>query len=380
MFDRRIKILHIIESGGPGGAETVLLNIVHNLDQKKYHSVVALLKTGWLYQKLRDSHIPTLVLSSVRSYDLGFLFRLRQNIKEHRMDLIHSHLPDINLYSCLAGFTAGVPIVTTYHGRITTSQTRSNHDNLKYFLIGRLSTRIVAVSECLKNDLVQIARFPSRKLKTIYNGIDWKRFDLPFDSVLKKRELKIDPDEKVVGMVANMRPAKGYQYFIRSAAIISKNVPKVRFLIIGEEEDNLKESITRQIEDFGLTDKVMVLGFREDVPELLRILDVFVLSSVSEGLSIATIEAMAAGVPVVVTKSGGPQEVVVEGKTGFLVTPKEEKSLAEKTLLLLDNRKLATSMGKEAQAQVRARFGIDTMIRNYETVYQECLNQREGQV
>jgi glycosyltransferase involved in cell wall biosynthesis len=380
MFSKRIKILHVIESSGPGGAETVLLNIVNNLDKSTYHSIVVLLRIGWLYQKLKEGGIPTILLSSVRSYDLGFLFRLWLNIKKLRIDLIHSHLPDVNLYSCLAGFAAGVPTVTTYHGSPTEPQKRINFRSLKYALIRRLSTRIVAVSDWLKDDLVKTAQFPPGKLKTIYNGVDWRRFALPSNSVTKRKELNIGLDEKLVGMVANLRPAKGYQYFVRAAAIIAKSIPKVRFLIIGEEDEELKETVIQEIEARGLTDKVILLGFREDVPELLKLLDVFVLSSVSEGLSIATIEAMAAGVPVVVTRSGGPQEVVVDGRAGFLVPREDEKSLAEKALLLLENRELATRMGKEAQAQVRGKFSIDTMIRNYETVYQDCLNHREGQV
>lgn len=372
---KRIKILHIIETGGPGGAETVLLNVVNHLDRNRYHSRVVLLKTGWLDQKLKETGVPTIILRSDHSYDLFFLLRLWQSVKKHRINLIHSHLPDVNLYSCLAGFMAGIPVVTTYHGRITRSRKAISAGDWKYFLIGRLSTRIVAVSDWLKNDLIQIARFPPRKLKTIYNGVDWKQFDSPFDLVIKRKELKIDPDIKVVGMVANLRPTKGYQYFIRAADIIARSVPKVKFLIIGEGKDELMEGIVKEIEALDLTDKVILLGFREDVPELLKILDVFVLSSISEGLSIATIEAMATGVPVVVTKSGGPQEVVGEGATGFLVPPEDEKGLAEKVLLLLKNKELATSMGKEAQAQVRAKFSLERMIENYQKVYQECLKK-----
>ena len=379
MLGKKTRILHIIESGGPGGAETVLLNIVNNLDEDKYHSIVTLLRTGWLHQQLKKNGISTIVLNSARSYDVSFLFRLWLKVKERRIDLIHSHLPDVNLYSCLAGFAAGVPVVTTYHGSPIEPRKRISPHSLKYSLIGKLSARIVAVSDCLKNDLVRIARFPPRKLRTIYNGVDWRRFALPLNSTTKRNELRIAPDEKVVGMVANLRPAKGYEYFIRAGAIIAQNVPKVKFLIIGENEDKLRERVTKEMDALGLTDSVIFLGFREDVPELLRLLDVFMLSSISEGLSIATIEAMAAGVPVVVTRSGGPQEVVTDGKTGFLVLPKDEKSLAEKALLLLKNRRLAASIGKEAQSQVRTKFSIDTMIRNYQTVYQECLNKGERQ-
>jgi glycosyltransferase involved in cell wall biosynthesis len=380
MLRKKIKILQISESSETGGAETVLLNIVNHLDKAKYHSIVVLLKTGWLNQKLEESGFSPILLRSVRSYDISFLVRLWLNVKKHDIDIIHSHLPDVNAYSCLTGFATGVPVVTTYHGMITSSQEQTRSDKLKFFLVRNLSTRIVAVSDSLKNELVQLAQFPPRKLKTIYNGVHWEKFDRPFDAVSKKDELKIGLDDKVIGIVANLKAAKGYQYFIRAAAIITENIPQVKFLIIGEEEEKLKAMIVEEIKAIGLGDRVFFMGFREDVPELLRILDVFVLSSLSEGMSIATVEAMGAGVPVVVTKSGGPQEVVLEGKTGFLVPPKDEKSLAEKALLLLKNKELATSMGKEAQAQVRKKFSIDMMIRNYQTVYQECLSKGERQV
>lgn len=380
MLEKKVKILHIIETGGPGGAETVLLNIVNHLDKSKYRSLVVLLKTGWLYQKLKESNIPTTILGSAHSYDLGFLLRLWRLIQREKIDLIHSHLPDVNLYSCLAGFIAGIPVVTTYHGQIMRSKKRTGPNNLKCFLIGRLSTRIVTVSDWLRNDLAQRVHFPMWKLKTIYNGVDWKRFPFSFDSTIKKKELKIKQDEKVVGMVANLRRTKGYPYFIRAAGIIAKNLPQVKFLIIGEMDDTLKDEIIKEVKSLDLSDKVILLGFREDVPELLKTLDVFVLSSISEGLSIATIEAMTAGVPVVVTKSGGPQEVVVEGKSGFLVPPKDEKSLAEKVLLLLKNQGLATSMGKEAQVQAKVKFSIDIMIKNYQKVYLNCLGKGEKQI
>ncbi|MGB8658695.1 MAG: glycosyltransferase [Candidatus Zixiibacteriota bacterium] len=377
---KQIKILQISESSETGGAETVLLNIVENLDKAKYHSIVVLLKTGWLNQKLEESGFSPILLTSVRSYDISLLVRLWLNVKKHDIDIIHSHLPDVNAYSCLAGFAARVPVVTTYHGMIAGSQEQTRSDKLKFFLVRSLSTRIVAVSDALKNELVQLAQFPPRKLTTIYNGVHWERFDRPIDAVSKRIKLGIGPEDKVIGIVANLKATKGYQYFIRAAAIISKNITKVKFLIIGEEEERLKATIVEEIKAIGLEDRVVFLGFREDVPELLRILDVFVLSSISEGMSIATVEAMGAGVPVVVTKSGGPQELVEDGKTGFLVPPKDENSLAEKVLLLLKDKELATSMGKEAQAQARTRFSIDMMIRDYQAVYQECLRKGERQV
>jgi glycosyltransferase involved in cell wall biosynthesis len=371
---RKIKIMHVSESSETGGAETVLLNIVNHLDKTKYDSIVVLLKTGWLDQKLKEIGISPIIFKSDRPYDINFLIKLWIRAKREAVDLIHSHLPSANAYSCLAGIAAGIPVVTTYHGLVGGSEEHTRSDKLKFLLVRNLSKRIVVVSDFLKNELIQFGEYPPSKLKTIYNGVHWERFDSPFEIEKKKRELKIHSDEKVIGMVANLKPTKGYEYFIRAAAIIAKNIPQVKFLIIGEEEKTIKEMLVREAKMLGLEEKISFLGFREDVPELLRILDVFVLSSISEGMSIATIEAMGAGVPVVVTESGGPQELVKDGKTGFLVPPKNENNLAKKVIFLLQNEKVANTMATEAKFHVRKEFGIEKMIKNYETIYSDCLS------
>jgi glycosyltransferase involved in cell wall biosynthesis len=123
----------------------------------------------------------------------------------------------------------------------------------------------------------------------------------------------------------------------------------------------------------GLKDRFVFLGFRADVPEILADLDVFVLSSVSEGLSIATIEAMAAGKPVVVTRSGGPREVVEDGRTGLLVPPADPKALASRICELLRNPDLATTLSRNARAEVDSKFSLARMIREYESLYERCL-------
>lgn len=377
MSDKRLRILHICETSGTGGAETVLLNIVNRLGADKYLSTVVLFRDGWLRRKLAENDVTTVILNSSRSYNLSLLYRIWRTIRKLGIHLVHSQLPDANAYSCLAGFAARVPIVTTYHGKLAVSPHGISSDSFKLSLVKRFSTKTVTVSKYLKNDLTSKAGFPSSKVQVIYNGVDWERFDRSIDRAAKRRELGFGPHEKLVGMVANLRETKGYEYFVRAAKIISEKIPKSRFLIVGDGPATLKEMIKEEIKALGLTDWVTLLGFREDIPEILGILDLFILSSTSEGLSIATIEAMGAGLPVVVTACGGPQEIVENGKTGFLVPPRDAESLAEKALLSLSNRELADSMGRKAQIHARASFGIESMIRKYETVYRECLPEGE---
>jgi glycosyltransferase involved in cell wall biosynthesis len=218
------------------------------------------------------------------------------------------------------------------------------------------------------------AKFPEHKIKTIYNGVAFPELIPPLNAEITKNKLGICKGEKVVGIVANMRSDKGYEYFIRAAHLIRKEIPNTKFIIIGEEQADIRKMMETQIAEYDLGKNVLFLGFQENVSEFLNIMDLYVLSSISEGLSIATIEAMAYGIPVVVTRSGGPEEIVEDGKTGYLVPIRDEKNIARKSILILTNRELAKSISERAKSDVRERFKIETMIKQYEDIYHECLD------
>ena len=166
-----------------------------------------------------------------------------------------------------------------------------------------------------------------------------------------------------------MRPDKGYEYFIKAAALIHESIPHTKFLVIGEEKPDIKAMMENEINELNLGNSVLFMGFREDVSELLSILDVFMLSSVSEGLSIATIEAMSVGVPVVATLCGGPNEIIIDGENGFLVPIKDEKSLASKVIFILKNKDTANKLTAKAKVHVNEHFSIEPMIRQYQGLY-----------
>jgi glycosyltransferase involved in cell wall biosynthesis len=178
----------------------------------------------------------------------------------------------------------------------------------------------------------------------------------------------------LVGTVANLRRSKGYEYFIRAARILSDSLPGARFLAIGEIDETLGRPLRDAVRALGLEDRFFFLGFRPDIPSLLAELDVFVLASTDEGLSIATMEAMAARRPVVVTKSGGPQEIVEDGKTGLLVPPADAGAMAAKVLQVLNDPELGQQLGRNARLAIEGRFSLDQMLREYEAVYLSCLD------
>jgi glycosyltransferase involved in cell wall biosynthesis len=374
MKSEKIKILHVCETGGIGGAETVLLNIVSNLDSDSFDSSVLLFRSGWLYDKIIARGIDISVMKTAKSFDLSLIWRLWRKIISDKIDIVHSHLPDSNVYCAIAGRLAGVPVITTYHGKLRTHRGLSTVGKLKYFFIRHCASKIISVSDYLKNELHSYAKMPLKKIATVYNGVGFDQLDSQFETEKLKRKIGILDGERVVGIVANMRSDKGYEYFIKAARLICEGIPQTKFIVVGEERSDIKTMMEKEIGQSCLRGKVLFLGFREDISALLNIMDIFILSSTSEGLSIATIEAMAIGIPVVATRSGGPEEIVEDGKTGFLVPIRDDIALAEKALQILRNPELARAFSKEAKNHVRGKFNIENMIKQYETIYRDCVD------
>lgn len=371
---RPYTILHAIETGGPGGAETVLLDLVSNLDRDRFRSLVLLPRGNWLPKQLEERDIPIVLVESGAWYDLELPRAMLRVIRHERVDLIHSHLPDQNFYSCLAGRLTGCPTVVTYHGAPWLSDNGGARRAFKSWFVARSARVVVAVSDYLKSLLVN-AGFPADRMVRIYNGVNCSRFISPVAGRLRA-ELGCSETTKLVGMVANLRRPKGYEYFVQAASKVVELLPETCFVAAGEIDEDIGDRIRNLVEKLGLKQRFTLLGFRSDVAEILRDLDVFVLSSVSEGLSIATIEAMAAGKAVVVTRSGGPQEIVEDNQTGFLVPAADADAMASRICEVLRNPDRAIDLGRNARKAVESRFSLDKMVQEYESLYLHVLTSR----
>jgi glycosyltransferase involved in cell wall biosynthesis len=230
---------------------------------------------------------------------------------------------------------------------------------------------VVVVSDYLRT-LFEAAGFPAQKMVRIYNGVDLDRFSARQRGSVRAA-LGLGANTKLVGMVANLRRSKGYEDFVRTARRVIDCIPEARFVAVGEIEETLAGRMRELLGRLRLENHFFLLGFRPDIPEVLSDLDVFVLSSTDEGLSIATIEAMAVGKPVVVTRSGGPQEIVEDRETGFLVPPADPQALAAKVCEILRNPGLGGRLGVRAREAVERRFSLGKMVSEYEALYERCL-------
>jgi glycosyltransferase involved in cell wall biosynthesis len=225
------------------------------------------------------------------------------------------------------------------------------------------------VSEDLKRFIVEQTGIADARVQVIYNGVDEAEAGASHISQYR-RDLGIPDDDLVVGVVGNLYSVKGHTYLLDAVPQILRTCPKTTFLLIGRGE--LEVPLKTQATTLGIENKVRFLGLRQDVPKLLAVMDVFAMPSLSEGLSIALLEAMAVGKPVVVTRVGGNPELVAEGETGYLVPAGDAHALAQAILALLCDPNRARTFGAWAKQLVQERFTLGHMADQYLRLYQQA--------
>lgn len=369
-----IRVAHILDTPGPGGAENVLISLVRDLDPTQFESYVCVREQSWMHQQLGNGQIKYHFLTDARALDLRLLRKLVAFIKSNKIDIVHSHEFFMNVYGTAAASVAGIPGVATIHGQVDYAAERLRR-RVAYRWVAKQG-HLVTVADSLAGRLANEVGVRQDRIHTIHNGIAPEIYQASVDHESLRRGLRIPGAAPVVGMVGNLYPVKGHEYFIRAMASVKKSFSDAVFLVCGRGE--LQEQLEALAAECGLGDQIRFLGFRDDVPALLRLMDVFVLSSLSEGLSLSIIEAMAGGAPVVVTDVGGNREIVVEGETGFVVPARDPEALADKVCLLLRDRALAKKMGGDGRRRVESLFSQERMVREYERLYLSLVEKRKG--
>ena len=366
----RIHILHLIDTTGPGGAETVFTTLLRNLNPERYQHTVVLRGEGWVADTVREIGLEPFIIDSKGSFNLGYIATLLGLIRKNGITLIHAHLLGSNIYGALAAFVSRVPMIATFHGGVDVA---SNERFLatKFRLINIGAKAIVCVSRRLQEELGSRSPLASAKLRLIYNGVDPEKFQ-PRPSDAFKVELGLPADAKIVISIGNIRPAKGYPYLVGAVAGVTLQDPSVHFVIVGHQRKDLFRELEAQVKDTGVESNIHFLGFRGDVQDLLCQADAFLLPSTSEGFSISTVEAMMAGVPVVATRSGGPEEILEHEKTGILVPVADSPAISEAVLRVV-RREIPDNMTVQARDEAEQRFSVKSMLDHYEALYQELV-------
>ncbi|MGH7263545.1 MAG: glycosyltransferase [Candidatus Rokuibacteriota bacterium] len=361
------RVLHLIETGGPGGAERVLLDLARHLGPG-WPPTVGLLKRGWLASQVRAAGMDCVVVPRSPLGDLGVVVRLARIARAQRCRVIHTHEFYMSLVGAVVSFLTGIPQVVTVHGRGYYAEKRRRR--LMYRWVTSRAA-MVAVSEDVRRFFCRVTGTPLHRMRVIYNGIDPGRFGAPRRDPALLDSAGIPRDAWIIGAVGNLYPVKGHVYLIRATPALVRASRRIHVVVIGRGA--LEPELRAEAQRLGVEGHVHLPGFRDDVHRWLGVMDGFAMPSLSEGLPVALLEAMAAGVPGVVTGVGGMPEVIVNGETGWVVPPADPDALAGRILDLLESPAAAAAMGDRARRLVAERFALGSMVAAYRAVYRESL-------
>jgi len=378
--DERKKIVHIQVLPILSGVQRAMLDLLIRLDPADYDISVICSGQGALTETLTEHSIrwialPELARSINPYYDVIAFLKLYKLLKRHKFDLVHTHSSKPGVIGRLAARAAGVKAI------VHTVQGFAFHENstrLKKLFIGIIERiaglachMVVFVNDKDLADANELKIVPAGKTIKICNGVDVNAFCHGSNGANNSENNKI-ASEKYVGMIARLWEQKAPEYFIAAIPEILKEVPDAKFLVIGDGP--LKSDLLQLSKKLQVDKSVRFLGWRQDVPSLLKRMDVYVLPSLWEGLPISILEAMCAGKPVVATNIKGNNELVMDGDTGFLVEPKNAAQISAAVVKLLKNRKLAEKMGQSGRKRVESHFDIKETVRQTENLYLRLLS------
>jgi len=373
IVDIKYRVLHLIDTSGQGGAEQVFASLVKSLSCNHYVHHIILNDEGWLYQQLIDSSdVRISVYNGHGKFNIKYLYYLVCYVVTNRINIIHAHLLGTSLYASIAGFLSGLPIICTFHGFVDLRSTDLLL-KLKLNVISLCASRVVAVSNGLMDCLINNTMFGRNKFITIYNGTGDQTCNLT--SLELRRYYGYIDDDILIGSIGNIKPAKGYDLLLKVAKIITTRYNNCIFIIAGNTDSDIYNDLLELRKMYQLESKVQFLGYQDNISHFLKLLDVFLLTSNSEGFSLATIEAMRAGIPVVATKCGGPQEIISHSVTGYLADIGNEIEIAQRIIDLIENPDIKTSITTNAKVCVNSKYDIKSMIYNYDMIYRNILKE-----
>lgn len=385
----KVNVLFYEHSSGYGGSSKSLVNILYHLRKDKFYPAVIIFNEGPQINKIKElgieiikfSYKTTKTIEVKNSYwavildifknFLPITWHLISLIRDKRISLIHINN---NIFSGIPAILAAKMLSVPCICHIRQTRVPIKREKLVIPWINKI---LVLNQKALEEYRKYV---PSEKVCLIYNGIDLEEYTVR-EGALKeiKKEFDLNDSDSIVGIVGRLVEGKGHDDFLKAAAIIENKKSNVKFLIVGDDptrDKRTKKKLKKLTKNLSLNDDVIFTGWRDDIKDIMSIFDILVMPSQAEGLPNTILEAMALCKPVVATNVSGPSEIVIDGKTGFLIPPNNPSALAEAILKLLKNGELAASMGEAGRKRVERLFDIRKTVRQLEQIYEEILANR----
>ena len=356
----RLTVLHTEASLGFGGQERRILRELEGLDPARFRGLLLCQPGSRLGYVTEERKIPTIRFKMRSAYDPVAFVKILQLLKRERVDVIHAHSSRDAWLAGAAGKLLGVPVFRTRHLLTPIGGP---------YVYARLADLVLTVSEDVRRYLIS-AGVPGEKIIAVPTGINLKRFDPARPDLVDMRaRFNLPRDAFVIGLIAVLRKAKGHRFLLQAVKRLAPEFPQVKLLIAGTgpQEQNIKNLV----KELGLGEQVLMLGHQDDIPSLLRALDVFVLPAQEEALGTALVEATAMGVPVIATRIGGIPEVV--GETGLLFESEDVEALANHLRTLIRSPELAARLRVQGAARARELYDENIMVRRTEELYRQAV-------
>lgn len=370
----RIKVLYLFVHTNFGGAEVGLLTTLRNIDRSRFDCiVVSIEKKGAVGVEIEKMGIRVIYLDSVaRIFNFGLVKKIARILKQETPDILHTSLFYANFFGRLAAIFHRPPVLVTEERSMYTEK-RFYHviiDNL----LSHMTDRIITCSKSVTIFTRDQEKIPESKFHLIYNAVDSGRFDIPRRKEDVRRELGFTGEDFVIGTVGSVIPKKGHRFLIEALAMLKKDIPLAKLVIAGDGES--RSGLVEMAKDLGISDKIFFLGFRSDIPEVMKAADVFVLPSLQEGFPRTIIEAMYMGLPVIASNISGIPEIIMDGENGFLVPAGNPEELANRILSLYGDPPLRDAMGLKAKGKIESGHLPQNYINDLQSLYEELLLKR----
>lgn len=371
-MSRPPRITYLATSSGTGGAERQVHDLaVHLKDAGWDVRAVSMLPLARTFADLPARGIPTASLGMTQGIaDPRALVRLGRILRDHRPDVLHAHMVHANLLARLSRLIRPTPVVVcTMHSQYQGARWRM----VAYRLTDRLCDLTTAVSRVARDDAISLGAVPADRVATVPNGIDLRGFGRDAATRVRVRsELGLD-DDFVFLAVGRLATAKDYPNLVRAFARVRHEAQRGQLLVVGGgPQEELRDCISEERVD----DRVLLLGERPDVPDLMRAADGYVMSSAWEGLPLVLLEAGASSLPVVATDVGGNREAVHDGVNGFVVPPRDSQALARGMLRMMGRGDAEReAMGRAGRRLVAETFSLEAVAKRWAALYRALLDK-----
>jgi len=360
MKKQKVKIFYITTDTNIGGTERMLLTLLKGVDREEYDIFLCALKSG-------GPLIEKAAKLNVRGICTKNPFKILGLLKKYSPDILHTFLFHSNILGRILGRIASVPVIISSQRSIDKWR-KPWHSFIDKWTSG-LCNIVISNSDAGRKILLEREKISSEKIITIHNGIEIDKFTKVADIQKIRNRLGFSKEDFVIGIIANLREVKGHRYLFeafRQASELLKD-RQLKLLVVGEGK--LRVELELLAKKLQIENNVFFTGFRDDVSEILKIIDIFVLSSLWEGFPVSILEAMASSKPVIASNVGGVPEAVVDNVTGFLVPPENAEALSQTIVKLVENKQLLDDMGKAGLKYVQQYFSYEIMIKKTEEVY-----------